>query len=68
LANLPFPSFDLSQKLCRECCVTPETLIARITAQTQLHVTHSRFKGSPENAQLLLAQFKQHVRRASRSR
>jgi hypothetical protein len=65
---LPFQSFDLSQKLCRECCFAPEALIARVASQARVHVTHSRFKGSPENAQLLLAQFKHHVRLASRSR
>lgn len=46
----------------------PETLIARVASQARVHVTHSCFEGAPENAQLLLAQVKQHVRRASRSR
>jgi hypothetical protein len=50
VTSLPFQSFDLSQKLCREGHFTPEALIARVAAQTQLHVTHSRFEGAPENA------------------
>jgi hypothetical protein len=65
---LPFQSFDLSQKLCRKCRLAPEALITRVAAQARVHVTHSRFKGSPESAQLLLAQFKHHVRLVSRSR
>jgi hypothetical protein len=65
---LPFQSFDLPKKLCRECCFAPEALIARVASQARVHVTHSRVEGAPENAQFLLAQFKQHVRRASRSR
>jgi hypothetical protein len=68
MTRLPFQSFDLSQKLCRECCFAPEALIAGIAAQAQLHVADPCFEGSPESAQLLFAQFKQHVRRASRSR
>jgi hypothetical protein len=50
MTRLPFQSFDLSQKLCRECCFAPEALIAGIAAQTQLHVTRSRSEGAPENA------------------
>jgi hypothetical protein len=65
---LPFQSFDLSQKLCREGHFTPEARIARVASQARVHVPHSRVEGSPENAQLLSIQVKQHVRRASRSR
>jgi hypothetical protein len=68
MTRLPFQSFDLSQKLCREGHFTPEALIARVASQAHVHVTHSRVEGAPENAQLLFAQVKQHVRRASRSR
>jgi hypothetical protein len=68
MTRLPFQSFDLSQKLCRESCFAPEALIPRVASQARVHVTHSRFEGSPENAQLLLAQVKQHVRRAPFSR
>ncbi|MPR11694.1 hypothetical protein [Microvirga tunisiensis] len=65
---MPFQSFDLPKKLCRKDHFTPEALIARVASQAHVHVTHSRFKSSPETAQLLFAQVKQHVRRASCSR
>ena len=68
VTGLPRHSFNLPKKPCREGDFTPEALIARVASQAHVHVTHSRFKSSPENAQLLLVQFKQHVRRASRSR
>ena len=68
MTRLPFQSFDLSQKLRRECHLTPEALIARIASQARVHVTHSGFEGAPETGQLLLAQFKRHVRLASRTR
>ena len=68
MTRLPFQSFDLSQKLCRECCFAPDALIARIASQARVHVAHSRVEGAPETAQLLLAQVKQHVRLAPRSR
>jgi hypothetical protein len=64
MTRLPFQSFDLSQKLCREGHFTPEALIARVTSQARVHVTHPCFTSTPENAQLLLAQIKQHVRLA----
>jgi hypothetical protein len=62
---LPFQSFDLPKKLCCEGHFAPEALIARVASQARVHVTHSRVEGAPETAQLLLAQVKQHVRRAS---
>jgi hypothetical protein len=68
VTSLPFQSFDLSQMLCRECRFAPEALIARVASQAHVHVPHSRVEGSPENAQLLSIQVKQHVRRASNSR
>jgi hypothetical protein len=68
MTRLPFQSFDLSQKLCRESCFAPEALITGVASQARVHVTHSRFEGAPETGQLLLAQFKHHVRLVSRSR
>ena len=50
MTRLPFQSFDLSQKLCRESCFAPEAVITRVASQARVHVTHSRFEGAPENA------------------
>jgi hypothetical protein len=56
----PFESLNLSQKLDRECSLSPEALIARVAAETHLHITRSRFEGSSQNAQLLFIQFEKH--------
>jgi hypothetical protein len=57
VTSLPFEGLDLSQKLGRECRFAPETFISRVAAETQVHVTDSRFEGSSENTQLLFVQF-----------
>ncbi len=62
-----FQGLDLPKKLDCECGFAPEALIPRIASQAQVQVTCSRFESPPENAQLLLAQVKQHVRLAPRS-
>jgi hypothetical protein len=67
MASASLQGLDLPKKLCRKRCFAPEALIARVASQARLHVTHSRFEGAPETAQLLFAQVKQHVRQASRS-
>ncbi|WP_040637807.1 hypothetical protein [Microvirga lotononidis] len=50
MASASLQGLDLPEKLCRECCFTPESLITRVTAQTRVHVPHPRFEGAPENA------------------
>jgi hypothetical protein len=50
MASASLQGLDLPKKLCRECCFAPKALIARVASQARVHVTHSRFKGSPENA------------------
>jgi hypothetical protein len=56
----PLQGFHLPKKLGGECRFAPETLIAGFAAQAQLHVTHSRLKGTLQDTQLLFVQFKQH--------
>jgi hypothetical protein len=50
MASVSLQGLDLPKKLCRECCFAPESLITRVASQARVHVTHSRFEGSPENA------------------
>jgi hypothetical protein len=50
-----FQGLDLPQKLCGECRFAPEALVTGIAAQMQVHITHSHFESTLENAQLLLA-------------
>ena len=64
VTSLPLQSFNLPQKLGRECRFVPETFISRVAAETQVHITGSRLQGASENTQLLFVQFEQH-RRAS---
>jgi hypothetical protein len=60
VTSLPFQSFDLPQKLSRECHLAPKALITGVAPEAHVHVTHSRLQGSPENAQLLFVQVKNH--------
>ena len=60
VTRTPLQGFYLPKKLGGECRFAPETLIAGFAAQAQLHVTHSRLKGTLQDTQLLFVQFKQH--------
>ena len=50
MTSLPFKGLNLPKKLGGEPDFSSKAFIARVTPEAQLHVTHSRFQGSPGNA------------------
>jgi hypothetical protein len=58
MTSLPFKGLNLPKKLGGEPDFSSKAFIARVTPEAQLHVTHSRFQGSPENGQLFFVQVK----------
>jgi hypothetical protein len=61
VTHTPFQRFDLPKKLAGERRFAPETLVTGFAPQAQMHVSHPRLKGTPEDGQLLSIQFEQHA-------
>ncbi len=56
----PLQSFYLPQKLGGERRFAPETFIAGFAPQALVHVAYFRFKGAPQDTELLSMQFEHH--------
>jgi len=67
VTRTPLQRFDLPQKLAGECRLTAEALIAGFAPQAQVHIAHTRLRGTPEHPQLLSIQVEQHPNLPSRS-